>query len=521
MMTIYINCYVIGEGYTLKRVCWPGTAAPEEIRRRDMPPMESRIFTSTGAHLFWADMENCRFGCVRNLKASLKDENGRECFIHAAFEAPEADRGLVDSLLLYALDHRWCFEAAFDRLIVYQGADFLFDSDRFAALVDRASAYARLHGGEIPASTLVYENTAAAFFESTGIDGGPERFSCLLSLDEWIRREFSMEVFFYCSTPSAGFVLRQIDPATGQTMLEGKSAHAKLLPSAQKILTQGGANMAVFEEAEKECFIAKNIRSKTTDQYGRRKVASIVVQAPAGAALAVTQMGAWALLDHEAFSQQVTDCLKVYDGPRGYEVLPDALAALLGQFTERILLPVGSRHQKVWGQIVDPKNCPPYRLLVTEATLDYFCRVSEIPLRQNQIGCLVDDEQFEELNREPLGLAFSPKLYAPAGKQEPHKSEETTSVDRRGQEKPVPEDTSLKTETEHKKADDTPESLNANAKRVNKNTSKAAQISDQAAGEKEDYIDLLQYKWFLPLVIVCAAALVGGIALWFFLHGRS
>ena len=536
-MTIYLHCYVIGEGYTLKRIRWPESTAPEEILRRDMPPQESRIFTSNGAHLFLASVENCRFGCIRNLKTPLKDENGRECFIHVAFEIPKADGELVDSLLLYALDHRRRFESAFEQIVVYQGSDFLFDNGQFSALVNSACAYARLHDGQIPASALVPESTIAAFFESTGIDGGPESISFLLSLDEWIRREFSMEVFFYCSTPSAGFVLRQIDPATGQTILEGKAAHARLLPSAQKILTHGGANMAIFEDAGKACFIAKNIRSKTTDQYGRRKITSVVLQAPAGAALAVTQMGAWALLDYEAFSQQVTGCLKVYDGPQGFEVRPEPLAALLGQFTDNILLPAGSPRQKVWRQVVSPESHPLYRLLVVEATLDYFCRVSEISLQQNQIGYLIDAQQFETLNREPLALTFSPDLYASAVKQDPRKTEKPAAqkpIDLPVRQEPDPVDadseaadsgqgsvSASSAETEPQKVDDAPKALNEDAVPHRPVTVESAQSSDEDGEEKEDYIDLLQYKWFLPLVIACIAILAGGIALWFFLHGQS
>lgn len=345
-----------------------------------------------------------------------------------------------------------------------------------------------------------------------------------------------MEVFFYCSTPSAGFVLRQIDPATGQTILEGKSAHARLLPSAQKILTHGGANMAVFEDAGQVCFIAKNIRSKTTDQYGRRKITSVVLQAPVTEAIAVTQMGTWALLDYTAFSQQVTGCLKVYDGPLGYEVRPDCLAALLGQFTDRILLPAGCPHQKIWRQIVHSENPPLYRLLVVEATLDYFCRVSEIPLRQNQIGYMIDIQQLETLNQEPLALTFSPDLYAPAVKLETYKTEEPAApapIDLPVRQEPDPgsagsEDVNLNREsisdlpagTQYKNVDGSSKDLNEDTVSLHSVTVEAAQSSDGNTQDEEDYIDLLQYKWFLPLVIACIAVLAGGIALWIWLRGQ-
>ena len=106
-MKLCLNCYVIGEGYTLKCGDWPDRPELKEIRRRELPESESAVFTGVSApHLFLGTVEGRRFGCVRNLETDLKDENGRRCFIHMAVEGEGEEAAAVGALLTFALKNR-------------------------------------------------------------------------------------------------------------------------------------------------------------------------------------------------------------------------------------------------------------------------------------------------------------------------------------------------------------------------------------------------------------------------------
>lgn len=58
-LLFYLNCYVVGEGYTLKRMTLPELQELTAIRRKDMPDCEAAIFTGTSApYLFLGTVED-------------------------------------------------------------------------------------------------------------------------------------------------------------------------------------------------------------------------------------------------------------------------------------------------------------------------------------------------------------------------------------------------------------------------------------------------------------------------------
>ena len=59
-----------------------------------------------------------------------------------------------------------------------------------------------------------------------------------------------MDLFLYCSTPSFGFVLSQIDTVTGEKLNTDKEANDRMVPYAQSVLTHSGAQMALFRQDE-------------------------------------------------------------------------------------------------------------------------------------------------------------------------------------------------------------------------------------------------------------------------------
>lgn len=496
-MKLYLNCYVVGEGYTLKRAAWPDTPQLEEISRQQFPGLECNIFTGPDApHLFLGTVDGLRFGCVRNLKTDMKDENGRRCFFHFALEADEDETKLVDSILMFALASRSRFAEMCVKTVEYIAGDYCLVPENFAGLLDAAKIYSSVAA---PSGVLVPENLPEGFFGHSGI--APKDVKEVLTLDEWKGREaLPLELFLYCSTPSSGFTLCQINPISGEKMKSGKEAHTCLLPYAQIILHNSGASMALFEQSDKICFIGKGIQSTTEDRYGRKKRMSVVLQAVKGQALQVRQMAAWALLDYGAFCARLTDCVSVYDGPRGFEVSGEKISRLLELFSREIVLPEGSRCRQAWGKVVGVKNQRQFRYFVAEASLDYFCRFAQVDLSEDDISWLIPQTEFERFQDAPANLEFKPELY---------KKPAQSKVDVVPVIKTVEEKSDVKKQVAAKEESKFPQT-------VQREELNPKEQRENSQGDPDEYIDLLQTKWFLPAMAIGILAVVGAIVLWLF-----
>lgn len=510
-MKLCLNCYVIGEGYTLKCGDWPDRPELKEIRRRELPESEAAVFTGVSApHLFLGTVEGRRFGCVRNLETDLKDENGRRCFIHMAVEGEGEEAAAVGALLTFALKNRRRFAGFCSRMITYSSGDYQLDQEGFKNLMTAAKRAADLKTDGMPSGILVPETTAEDFFANTAGFCRREDLKEILSFDEWKKQEAGMDLFLYCSTPSFGFVLSQIDTVTGEKLNTDKEANDRMVPYAQSVLTHSGAQMALFRQDETVCFVCRGIQSAEADQYGRRKKMSLVLQAPRKQSLPVRQLAAWALVDFETFSAQITDCVKIYDGPRGYEVQGPELCRLLEQVSEGITLPPGHPCRSLWKQVVSPARGCSFYCLVCDASLDYFCRSCSIDITDKDVGCLLTTEDFQLIQKKTEELVFTQELYdAPAREEEADPAgEEAVTVFQRPapassvsrEEKPEP------VKEERPKPEEKPVSVSGTARSV-------------SSAEEEDRIDLLQQRWFLPAAAAVILLIAGGIALW--LHFRA
>lgn len=524
-MKLYLNCYVVGEGYTLKRAIWPNAPQLEEISRQQLPELERNIFSGPDApHLFLGDINNFRFGCVRNLETGMTDENGRRCFLHIAFESSGEDAAfgedaaLIDHLLMFALDCRSRFTSLCTKLVAYRDGDYQLVPKGVSELLDIVQSQPTKPG---PSGILVPENLPESFFQNSGV--AAKDIQKVLSLNEWkMREEFPLELFLYCSTPSSGFTLCQINPFSGGKMETGAVANSRMLPYAQIILNNSGASMALFREGDRIGFIAKGIQSVTADHYGRKKKMSIILQASNDQSLQIRQLAAWALLDHEAFSSQLTDCVNVYDGPRGFEVSGEKISKLLDQFSRKIAFPEGLRRQ-AWNKVLDTDGKKQFCYFVSETSLDYFCRIARVDLTVNDISWLISKTEFEQMQNPPANLEFKPELY-----KEPVRSntgdvpvtktsQETTAVKKSAvAAEPTPKPSSPVNQTEQKEGLATqrsgvqPVSLEGSHEQT-----KGKQWDER--GDPDEYIDLLKTKWFLPVAAVSIFAVVGVVVLWLYM----
>lgn len=522
-MLLYLNCYVLGEGYTLKRTDFPDLQELAIIRRRDMPDGEAAIFSGAAApHLFLGTVENRRFGCVRDIETALKDENGRRCFIHIALEAETQETELVDAVLMFALRCRGRFVSLCNRMVTDCSGDYHLDAEAFRAMLEEAQ---KESAETAPAGILIPQTSVDDFFAKAGQFCEREGFSFPFTFEEWKSRDPSMDLFLYCSTPSSGFVLSWIDTISGEKLHVGKAANDGILPWAQSILTCSGAAIALFEQEGKICLVGRDIQSAATDQYGRRKKMSLVLQAPVKQSLPVRQLAAWALVDFAEFSEQLTACVKVYDGPRGYEVQGKKLSQMLEQVSRQVYIPEAASYRALWEQVSAPPDGRPFLCLVCEATLGYFCRSCGINIKEQDVRLLLNGENLQDIRKKSARLAFVPELYvAPApDKTEPVSTEpEHKAAERLTETEPAAiqaDRVAPKVETASKPVRDAPVSKETEPvpqrETVRPTDSMDKPLRETSGFPDEERIDLLQQKWFWPAAIGILALLLGGVVFWF------
>lgn len=228
---------------------------------------------------------------------------------------------------------------------------------------------------------------------------------------------------------------------------------------------------------------------------------SLVVQAPGEQALAVRQMAAWALVDFVTFSAQFTDCVKVYDGSRGYEVQGEKLMRLMDQIYRRIRLPEENPQRELWRRVTAPMAGCRFACLVCEASLGYFCQSCNISVSEKDIGLLLSADDWQEIRKRPAGIVFEPELYAAPGevvKETPLPMEPEDGGDR---------EVSIKAVTAPRIKEPTPEPQSAPKVEHEKNDS-----------SEDERIDLLKLRGFWFVIGALGLAFMGGIAIWLYLR---
>lgn len=510
-MTVYLYCYVAGEGYTLKRASFAGTVSLTRIKRNDLPEEERRLFLDNGINLFW---DGKAFGCVRNLESDFIDENGRKCYVNAAFSDADGFSSDVEAVMTFALNHRQCFLDALEEAICYENGDYFLNDEQFRAFLKCANESAK-NSARIP-SVMVIEDGI------TDYQVDSESHMVRQSTDDWKQKELrSARVFFYATTPSSGFVLQRIDPATGKKISTSYKAYADLFPSERKILNNAGASLAIFEESGYLCLVVKGLRSPKTDRYGRRQQASFVIDVPVAESQTVLQMGAWALLNNDEFAAEVTECLRITDAGTSYEVMSEKSAHLISRFTLPLKLPSGAEYDDVWNKIVDPSKRLPYRLLVLEASLDYFRRSNEINVKDEDIGLLITSAQMSKYRESPMKITFSASMYRLASSDI---RDDTTSLkmsdtqidakEKLSDDKSMIEETAEQDPSENQIISELESNINIESTSDSVNEQSTGDFNDKdnsdskAKAEDEERINLLDYKWFIPSVIGAVLAII-------------
>ena len=469
----------------MKRFETPDGALEEfSIGSNRMPEWERRIFTNTGARLFLGRVEGTSFGCVRMLETGKTDETGRKCYNNIAFEGSSSEKEDIWAMMTYARYHYHAFAYAVNQIIYYKDADYNIDYEKFAELKKKSKTAFADKILDYNSGFLVLESSEDYFFTNAYSPvAGRDAIGDIVPFEEIIKEDLTMKVFFYCTSPSMGFVLKQIDYETGEVLRERKEAADSMPPNTFPIMTRSGAEMALYQTKDELCFVAKNIRSETTDCYGRHKHTSLVLSASKERKNQLRQFAAWALLDYKAFAKAVTDCLEVYDGPKGYQVKIDQFSELFERFNRTMYIQ-SAAHKEKWRKLVEMAGRKPFQYLVLDAKLDYFISSTGVQVSPTQVGMLIEPDAFANMKNDALQLTFSEDLYNP----------------------PIVE----------KKMNALESGEKVMARRENETvvTSASNATRKDKAEVEEDCINLLEYKWFKAVLTVGAVVLVGLAVFW-------
>lgn len=491
-MRVYLNSYIWGEGYTMK--CFEAPDGPLEefsIGSNRMPECERKIFTNTGAHLFLGIIESIPFGCARMLETGQTEENGRKCYNNIAFEGNSSEIDMVWAILFYARYHYRDFTGEINQMVYYQELDYSVDRGIFTKLLEKCQGMFQKEACLARRGFLVPEGTVEYFFSNTGIPIHKDDVGDVVSFGKIKEEDYPMKIFFYCSAPSTGFVLKQIHFETGEVLNERKEAADVMPPNAFALMTRSGANMALYQVQDEVCFVAKNIRSVTTDHYGRNKCTSIAFAASKEKRKLLSQFAAWALLDFQAFSVALTDCLEVFDGPKGYCVNIKMLHELLNKFAKTLYFD-SPKHNSIWKKLLKNDPDKKFQYLVLESTMDYFERSTEIRVSKSQVAVLLNEEEKENWNHVPLNLNFEEDLYRPLSLE-------------------------VATERPPYKQEIREESLNSQKDEKVFATESGGNLQSEV---EKDYIDLLTYQWF-KLVLIAGGIVILGIIIYLIKHWLS
>lgn len=519
-MIVYFNCYVWGEGYSMKYMEYPnGTLDEFSIRSGKMPDWERKVLTSTGSYMFYGNISGQQFGCVRMIESGKFDENGRGCYYNIAFSEGANGEGLVPLIMGYAKEHYQDFCKDVLDFLYYKGADYLVRQDAFMSMCEHAKRAAVCLNYTNGSGFLWPESSEDYFFANTQIPVNKEKIQVIkeLKTEKKVQqilssgKNESMHLFFYCSTPSMGYVMKQIDADTGKVLCEGKEAGERMPEHAFALTTRSGASAALYRTTWGQCLVIKNIRSVKTDQYGRHKHMTIAFEAGREKNLMLTQFAAWAMLDFKNFSAAVTDCVSVYDGPKGFVVDVEKLKALFVPFEKRIRK-VRTKYQKIWYRLVNADDAKRFQCLALEASLDYFVRSTEVQATRDQIAIMINDEKIGQWKEDPLSLEFTSEMYqehnpgvVTADGSQTQKTEKV-AADKVQEAEPAHESG---TETEMKSEQELSEDTKEEVLELEEMDAPAADDTDPRGVKDKDYIDLMDKKWFKAVLIIGGALVVG------------
>lgn len=458
-MKIYLETSVYGSGYIQK-----GYDSADRTREPEaLSGDEKALFTRSKARLLLANVDDTRFGFVREVETGTLDDQNRPRRINLALEG---DAREVDPVLCMAAELYPAFAEAIRAATPWWGTDFSIDWEAFDALLAVAQKRPAEANREKPVALVAPEPSLDYFLKACDMDWQREdvaRVVELSALQEEVEApaepmalpqadhastlkaeadlagkasedgEVSklwndMKLFFYCPSPSIGWTIKQVDPATGAVKAEGQRARTNLSRESVAMLDNyGGCWMALFKSGVRQCFLVKQVKSDTVNQYGQNKTVTLIVES-GKMGRAVRQLAALALLDSPTFKQRLLDCVKITASTTGFTVSKDKLQALLEPVRGRVRPKDGDPRYEDWERIVaSPTPSKPYSFLVLETSLDYFNQSTGLDVSRGQIQEIIDGDVISE-SHPAMMLVADERDTTPESKEKAPQDRPTSST---------------------------------------------------------------------------------------------
>lgn len=315
-MKLYIQYAQPYEGYVSGRFD-AATGVWEPLRLGDAPAHVDRLLGRSGAKFFLGTLGDRRCLCIRGIPDTIRDENGRACFIHMMVDAPLSQRRAVDRLAGFALGDTPRFH------IEMQGIRRTNSSQADAREALLHQLLNQVDDWVIPGrpcdTLMIPEHSLAHFTRETGIRIDPDRVHLLSAGDA------PVELFFYCSAPADGYTFTRVEGASGETLARQDEAAAALPAGLYCRITTQGEDTALFREDGRWCFF---IRPIPTAESGAMTLAAVSTEeAP------LRRMAAWCRAHPEELHTLAAACIVPCPVKGEYAVDAVHAAALCRQLT--------------------------------------------------------------------------------------------------------------------------------------------------------------------------------------------
>lgn len=461
-MKIYINCYVWGDGYTTK--CFEPETRKAAVGSHTMGVQERTLFIRSNARLLLASVGTGHFGFVRKIDARTTDENGRKCMINFALSGTGDE---VDAIIEMAVERYREFEEKVRDMVYYEGAEFQLDWEKFQMLSGMAGKRKQSGVSPKPVLLLLAEPSLDYFIKNCGMGWKEADIGVQLDAGCFDERSLGMKLYLYCATPSMGYMLREVDSETGSILHEERETREKIDRNLLAMLDNAGCRMALFHTGNKQCFVAKDVKTESLDRYGQRKTVCLAAESD-GDERSLRSMALRALLDYKAFCTKLTDCVRILASTEGYAVEKDKLKDFLEFSREPAHQEQTDALRVPWNTLMEERK-KAYTFLVMDTSLDYLCRSTGLAIPEQQVFCICPESI----------------LGAPAGKiAEAFRKRTGTAGEKEGREK-----------VEKKSDEEQPERRTSTGKRTKRTM-------------QEDAVDLMEYPAF-KIVLGIFALMIG------------
>lgn len=478
-MLLFTNCYT-NDGYLPCCMHLPD-GNPEAMNKQQMLQMVPAeivwLMTACDIPFYSGVLLGRRVVHIRNIPTRFRDENRRNCFIHLTFvDMDEEMQGRLTSYVLHAYPD---FVQRVNHMICYAGKRYEVSKAALEQLledVQKQPVHALQEGraivvsGEISAEHFCTHNLLGI---QSSMDADWEKLPAVdvsqLPMPQRKGKDsMEMTLYFYCNSPQEGYHFRQVDPLTGDTLANELTEKIGLDPLIYRMITSNGANMALCHRQNTHTFFARRICSQ-----GKNERFGLVIQ-NAEEELA-RQFAAWAVFDYSSFCDAVIACIEVDGG----------ICAIKPEQVQRLMQTNWTadprvRQTEVWRTLATPEShgAKPYSLLVVDYDIQDFNSSLNMSVDKTMVACLMSVSQLNDLRQKIADRSI------------PLSGEATDAS-------PLPcEQPAAATHAEKK-----PASAIAAYSKQTSDKNDAKKQPNVTVTVKDEPVDLLHTKWFIPAAI--------------------